>query len=348
MIVVARERARSFVSDGSYGTRGPRGPQRGPSAAREGGQDHHGAHGPLVTGIPAPDGPLVTGRVEWRDESVDALRRKLGADSDGTLICPLPGHSGRAFIDASPDGNDSDPGEPRLLCCGGRWRSLGEVRAAIGYGHDRLRTNIEIATWTRRLGFEVGAFTPLQVQPPSLHGEAPDIALRARDGFALLIGLRWADGPHRPVAWSVRFTAAWCELTLREARRANIQLVEAHVIVEVGRVGRTPLFLPGRHRPLHIIHDAGHEPPQTAPPDPNTGGLEDRDSLVALLVSAFDAVEVPRQPRLGPTDVGADPCGYPGHRGEEWRLATGGSTVCGRCHPPAKGLHVVPVVDEAA
>jgi hypothetical protein len=142
----------------------------------------------------------------------------------------------------------------------------------------------------------------------------------------------------------MRFAAAWCELTLREARRANIQLVEAHVIVEVGRVGRIGLFLPGRPQ---IIHDAGHEPPQTPPPDPSTGGLQDRDSLVALLVSAFDAVEVPAQHRLRSTGVGADPCGYPSHRGEEWRLATGGPTVCGQCHPPAEGLHVVPVVDEA-
>ena len=71
------------------------------------------------------------------------------ADDEGGFRCPLPGHSGNASIGLAP----ADPrGAQRLRCeCEDRWRSLGEVWAAIAYGCDSKRTNIEIATWTRRL-----------------------------------------------------------------------------------------------------------------------------------------------------------------------------------------------------
>src|SRR4051812_37379742 len=125
--------------------------------------------GPLDTG---QDGPLDTaagGRVLWTAEHVEALRRRFDADADGLypdglLRCPLPGHSGLAFVDLAPDGEDPVAGELRLLCCRDRWRSLGEVRAALAYGADNGgrphaeggRSNIELATWTRLLAFEVG------------------------------------------------------------------------------------------------------------------------------------------------------------------------------------------------
>jgi hypothetical protein len=35
------------------------------------------------------------------------------------------------------------------------------------------------------------------------------------------------------------------------------------------------------------------------------------------------------------------PCPYSGHRGTDWRLASGGPLVCGVCHPPAPQLEVV-------
>jgi len=34
------------------------------------------------------------------------------------------------------------------------------------------------------------------------------------------------------------------------------------------------------------------------------------------------------------------PCGHPAHRATDWRLAEGGATVCGICHPAARGLDI--------
>jgi hypothetical protein len=178
---------------------------------------------------------------------VDAVRRRFGAGADGGLACPLPGHSGRAFIDVSPDAGGK---EPRLLCCCGGWRSLGEVYAAIAYGYDGgeyagKRSNVEIAVWTRRLACEVGLFEPRRVRLPALPDDADWATARARSGFAQLVGLRWADREPRPVAWSVRFSAAWCGLTFRQAARATVALNRGGVIVEAGREGRLSLYLPG-------------------------------------------------------------------------------------------------------
>jgi hypothetical protein len=133
-----------------------------------------------------------------------------------------------------------------LLCCRSRWRSLGEVRAAEAYDEDRMRSNIELATWTRRLAHELGGFAPADVALPAVPENSPAHLRSARDGFRLLVALRWADGPHRPVAWSVRFASAWCDLTFRQAREANYGLQERGVIRPAGRIGRARLFLPGR------------------------------------------------------------------------------------------------------
>jgi hypothetical protein len=137
-------------------------------------------------------------------------------------------------------------GDLRLGCCCGRWRSLGEVRAAEAYGQDGLRSNIELATWNRRLAFEAKSFVPLEVELPPLASGSEKHVQRAYAGFALLIGLRWKDGDHRPVAFSVRFCAAWCGLSHREAHLAIQELRQLGVIVEADRTGQIRLYLPGR------------------------------------------------------------------------------------------------------
>lgn len=265
--------------------------------------------------------------MSWPPRAADRLRTWFGGEP-GHLACPLPGHSGRAEIDVSPD----EGGDLRLLCCRGRSRSLGEVRAAMAYGADRLRTNIEIATWTRRLAYEAGLFAPLPVQVPALD-DADEILERARAGFELLVGLRWADGARRPVAWSVRFSAAWCGLTFREAHAAITGLREAGVIVETGRVGRCRLYLPGDRR-LRLI-DGGRPPSE--PPVASTGGSD--DDLVAAIIDLFDAVEISVEPWSFPRH-----CAYAAHAGRGWRLASGGPWFCGICHPPARD----DVITEAA
>ena len=191
-----------------------------------------------------PTGPLVSkapwsARIELAEPVVRLLENRWRADSHGSFPCPIPGHHGRArLIDYE--------GDLRLGCCTGRWRSLGEARAAEAYGRDVYRpSNIEIATWTRRLAHEAGAFRPLHVLVPELAAEAPPAVHVAREGFALLVGLRWQDGPHRPVAYAVRFSAAWCGISHWHAQTGLASLIRLNVIREAGRVRRVRLYLPG-------------------------------------------------------------------------------------------------------
>jgi hypothetical protein len=56
-----------------------------------------------------------------------------------------------------------------------------------------------------------------------------------RNRFARLLGLRRVDYPPRPVAFSVRFAAAWCGVSWRTAGHAIRALQKEDIIVEVGR-----------------------------------------------------------------------------------------------------------------
>jgi hypothetical protein len=226
--------------------RGDRGDRSGDRLSRT---SREQSGGPLVL---AGDRPAS--RVRWGEDALASLALSWGAGADGSFQCPLPGHEGRATIGVPDDGRNA--GEPRLRCCRGRWRSLGETRAAIAYGEDRKRSNIEIATWTRRLAAEHRAFSPVDVSlPPLTAGSVPPSAQRARDGFALLVGLRWADGEPRPVAWSVRFSCAWCGFAIETARKTTEILIAERVIVEAERRGALRLFLPGRPPAAHAVTD---------------------------------------------------------------------------------------------
>jgi hypothetical protein len=166
-----------------------------------------------------------------------------GVDTDtDSFPCPIPGHTSTARIGTPPDEH-----EMRLLCnCKGRWRSLGEVRAGIAYGSDRHLRNIEIATWTRLLAFEIGCFAPVAVPFPTLPEHASPHACHVRERLALFFGLRWADYPPRPLPFAVRFGAAWCELRFEATRLALVELRKHHVI-EISAVirGNLALYLPG-------------------------------------------------------------------------------------------------------
>ena len=185
------------------------------------------------------DGSLVRDHT-LADAAVDRLVTTWGLAADGYFPCPLPGHQGRAFL----------RGNHRIGCCHGRERSLAEVWAAIAYGADDLRSNIELAVWWRRLAYDLDALEPAPVTLPDLPQDAPPAAKSAREGFALVVGLRRVDRAPRPVAYSVRFTAAWCRLSHGEAASALRVLRDARVIQEVGRAGRVPLYEPGRPRPI--------------------------------------------------------------------------------------------------
>jgi hypothetical protein len=173
----------------------------------------------------------------------------------------------------------------RLLCCRGRWRSLGEVRAAIAHDSDDGgrpfseggRSNIELATWTRRLAYEVGIVQPVAVAVPPLPSGASPATERAREGFRLLAGLRWADWAPRPLPYTVRFIAAWCGLSHGAAHGALRALIAEGVIREVEQRRGLALYLPG----------AVPEDPEPEPDPP------DEDALIVRLIAAFDAKELP-------------------------------------------------------
>lgn len=316
------------------GSRGPRGTSVADSPVRS---LPLAANGPLD---PGPLGPLdPRPRLELAP-LVSALEARWAADPDtGSFVCPLPGHERTGRLGTPPDDPD---GDVRLLCCGGRWRSLGEVRAAEAYGIDGLRSNIEAAVWLRRLAHEVGGFDLAPVYIPQLPPDAPLAARLARDGFALLIGLRWADLAPRPVAFSVRFCAAWCGLpSFRAAHEAISYLIESGVVREAGTVGRARLFMPGRL--LREVNGsnggAPPDPPEWLPPTSDEDEPDD-DALVAALVEAFDAEEA--EQRLSQASApsrawdGPPPCPYERHRAHDW-LGDGGRRICGICHPPAGG-----------
>jgi hypothetical protein len=195
----------------------------------------------------------------------------------------LPGHTGRARL-ASGLPEDKH-GDVRLLCCRSRWRSLGEVRAAIAYGYDDGgrpfeeggHSNTLLATWTRRLAYEVGAFRPAAVAVPPLPPGASPAIERVWAGFRLLIGLRWADGPHRPVAFSAGFAAAWCGVARGTAHAAIRYFTESGILREAGRRGRLRFYLPG---PM----------PEGSEPALDPAG---EDALIARIIEAFDAEELP-------------------------------------------------------
>jgi hypothetical protein len=131
-----------------------------------------------------------------------------------------------------------------LACCKGSIRPLGEVRAAIAYGRDAKRSNIELATWIRRLGYEAGSFEPAALEWEALPASASAATRLAYEGFRLLLSLRWADYKRRPVPYSVRFCSAWTGLPVRAANRAIRELLGAGVIHQVEAIGWTRLYLP--------------------------------------------------------------------------------------------------------
>jgi hypothetical protein len=185
---------------------------------------------------------IPSGRIDvsgW----ADPVRSWLGVPPGARRFqCPIPGHDGLADLGVPPD----DPAqELRLICCSGRWRSLGEMTAARAYGKDERLKNVQIAVWTRRLGYELEILKPIEIQLPRLTPDFPPSAEVARKGFGEHIGLRWADGPRIPVPYSLRFVMAWNRLSFYEARVGLKEILRQEIIVRAGTDGRCPVYLPG-------------------------------------------------------------------------------------------------------
>jgi hypothetical protein len=184
----------------------------------------------------------------FSDQAADKLAEALGADADGFFPCPLPGHGGRARL-------HYESGEYWLGCCQGPKRSLGEVRGARAYGADRRLSNKEIAVWWRRLAYDHGQLEPVPVDVPEVDEGAPDEVRTARDGFALLLGLRRSDYEPEPVPFSVNFVAAWCRISRNKAARALTELRDRDVIRVVEHHRSMPLYEPGSGSTLSTAVD---------------------------------------------------------------------------------------------
>jgi hypothetical protein len=183
--------------------------------------------GPLV--------PLVTpARVILGDDALGRLARSYGREPDGYFPCPIPSHTGRATL-------VEKDGQSWLGCCLGRRRSLAEVRAACAYGEDGKLSNIELATWWRRLAWELGDLDPAEVVVPAL-GEPSAAACVVLKGFVLLLGLRRTDHPPRPLPFAVRFAAAWCGIGKNPAHEGIKGALSADLMRIACLQGRMPLY----------------------------------------------------------------------------------------------------------
>lgn len=215
-------------------TRGTRGPNRGASAGRDEEGTLEALQGPdqLISDVTRP-------RVRLDQEGIERLAAIWGRGDDGYFACPIPGHEGRALL-------IGETGEAELGCCTGRRRSLAEVRAAIAYGVDGLRSNKELAAWWRRLAYELGCLDPVPVDLPPPPAGSTEAEIRVRAGFQLLVSLRRSDHPPEPVAFSVRFGAAWCGLPKNATAVAIRRLRQLDVITVAAQHGSLLLYEPGR------------------------------------------------------------------------------------------------------
>ena len=189
--------------------------------------------------------------------AADAFSRSIGAGValGLTFKCPVPGHPGHAaFFE------DKRTGLWKLHCfCGSpethRYLTIAEVRASIGYGKltlfDRRNQDArsgQAPVWYRRVWHEAGLLEPVAVALPEV--ELSSVQAKVRDGFALLVGLRWCTTPGGRVMFERTFAAAWCgDMSPGQARHAIGALIERGVIVvagelDVGKRSRAKLYLP--------------------------------------------------------------------------------------------------------
>jgi hypothetical protein len=197
---------------------------------------------PLVPLAP-PDHDERTPHVTHDGTVQRFLESAWGADEHGTLNpCPIVGHTGTAKL-------IHQVGDLRVACCSGRWRSLAEVWAGQAYRRDVFLQRAELAIWNRLIGYLAGTFPLLDVPVPTPEDLKPR-AVRALNGYKLLIGLRWSDGPHIPVAYSVKFASAWNKHGNGTAQRAIAELIEREIIwqadciINEGHRHDLPLYLP--------------------------------------------------------------------------------------------------------
>jgi hypothetical protein len=101
-----------------------------------------------------------------------------------------------------------------------------------------------LAVWWRRLAWELVAIAPEPVDVPPLPRGTSLTTESVHLGFELLLALRRFDHPPEPVAFSVRFCAAWCMVTKTAAAKGIRELIQYGVIRETDRKGKVRLYEP--------------------------------------------------------------------------------------------------------
>jgi hypothetical protein len=122
------------------------------------------------------------------------------------------------------------------------WLTLATVRARLAGRRGQLAAP-ERSMWKRRLVFEADLFEPA---PVTVEADPPPEQLKAVwDGFLLLLALRWVTDPGGPAPFTVRFAAAWCGVSTRQAHEQLAELARRRFLRLCGTDPRgTRLWLP--------------------------------------------------------------------------------------------------------
>ena len=174
---------------------------------------------------------------------------KIRAEPLIEFDCVLPGHDDRARLVSDRRGFWA------YVCSDGQ-RGLGEVRASQAYGKARRLSRVEAARWYERLRFDAGLTGRRSIAwtvSPSCSRPAQLIA----GGILLMLGLRpeekWGA---QAFTFARRFAAAYCGLTLVEARYGIEELHDRGHLVEAGRVPCGPHdAILWQLAELHLAHD---------------------------------------------------------------------------------------------
>jgi bifunctional DNA primase/polymerase-like protein len=125
------------------------------------------------------------------------------------------------------------------------WYTLPDVRASLACDHAVRLRGPSVATWQLRLLVEARILEPYSVPARPLPPEVRSAIRRVYEGFRFLLACKWWHTPEAPTPFSWRFAATWCGLGERHVGDAMHWLLAQGFLRQVGKHGRTALFLPG-------------------------------------------------------------------------------------------------------
>jgi hypothetical protein len=189
-------------------------------------------------------------------EHTNARARALGIPTplSSGFSCVLEGHAHKAHLHFTRVRGSED----------GSWRyycpelhegvGLGELRGLLAYGASRPISRLECARWRERLDFEAGLRQPIAIEI-QLPADCLENDRILASSMRIFLGLRSERFPRtEPFVFARDFAAAYSGLTVDEARLAKDRLSRAGVIRQVGKHGRSALWMlagQDRRAPAH-------------------------------------------------------------------------------------------------